>query len=62
MAVGMVATIFLFAGCTVLLRERAVRFFERTAVARERIGRTLEVASAGMLIIFGLWLFATRAV
>src|SRR6266571_1170372 len=36
MAAGMVVTIFLFAGSTILLRERALHFFERTAAARER--------------------------
>ena len=61
MAVGMIATI-LFVGCTILLRERALRFFERTALARERIGRALETRSALLIIAFGIWLLATRAV
>jgi len=61
MAIGMIATIFIFVGCTMLLRERALRFFERTASARERIGRALEIMSALMIVTFGLWLFATRA-
>src|SRR6266487_516913 len=54
-------SIFIFVGCTMLLRERALRFFERTASARERIGRALEIMSALMIVTFGLWLFATRA-
>jgi nickel/cobalt transporter (NicO) family protein len=61
MAVGMIATIFLFVGCTILLRERALRFFERTAVARENIGRALETLSALLIIALGIWLLATRA-
>ncbi len=61
MAMCMVATIFIFVGCTMLLRERALQFFERTASAREHIGRALEIMSALMIVVFGLWLFATRA-
>jgi nickel/cobalt exporter len=61
MAIGMIATIFIFVGCTMLLRERALQFFERTASARERISRALEIVSALMIVAFGLWLFATRA-
>jgi ABC-type nickel/cobalt efflux system permease component RcnA len=38
-----------------------LQFFERTTFARERIGRTLEIVSALMIVAFGLWLFATRA-
>ena len=62
MAFGMIATIFLFVGCTIVLRERALHFFERTELARERIGRAMETASALLIVTFGLWLFATRAV
>ena len=61
MAIGMIATIFIFVGCTMLLRERALQFFERTAPAREHVGRALEIMSALMIVAFGLWLFATRA-
>ncbi len=61
MAIGMIATILIFVGCTIVLRERALQFFERTTFARERIGRTLETVSALMIVAFGLWLFATRA-
>src|SRR5919109_1149637 len=61
MAFGMIATIFLFVGCAILLRERALRFFERTERAREQIGRAMETASALLIVSFGLWLFATRA-
>ena len=61
MAIGMIATILIFVGCTMLLRERALRFFERTASAREHIGRALEIMSALMIVAFGVWLFATRA-
>ncbi len=46
MAIGMIATICIFVGCTMLLRERALQFFERTAPAREHVGRALEIMSA----------------
>jgi nickel/cobalt transporter (NicO) family protein len=62
MAIGMITAIFLFVGSTIVLRERAFGFFARTALARERIGRGLETLSALLIISFGLWLFATRAV
>jgi nickel/cobalt exporter len=61
MAIGMIATIFMFVACTMVLRERVLEFFERTASGREHIGRALEIASALMIVAFGLWLFATRA-
>jgi nickel/cobalt transporter (NicO) family protein len=61
MAMGMIATIFIFVGCTMILRERALRFFERTALLRERVGRSLEIISSLVIVAFGLWLFATRA-
>ena len=61
MAIGMIATILIFVGCTMLLRERALQFFERTAPAREHVGRALEIMSALMIVAFGVWLFATRA-
>jgi len=62
MALGMIATIFLFVGCTIALRERALHFFEQTATTREKIGRALEVTSALMIVAFGVWLFINRAV
>ena len=62
MAVGMIATILVFVGCTIVLRERALRFLMRTGPWRERVGRVLESASAFAVIAFGVWLFATRAV
>jgi hypothetical protein len=61
MAIGMIATILLFVGCTIVLRERALHFLVRTGPWRERIGRALESASAVAVIAFGVWLFATRA-
>ncbi len=60
MAVGMVATILLFAGGAILLREQVLRFLAHSARTRERLGRALEVASAAAVIAFGLWLFASR--
>jgi nickel/cobalt transporter (NicO) family protein len=62
MAIGMITTIFLFVGFAILLRERALHFFERTALPRGRIGRALETSSALLIISFGLWLFGTRVV
>jgi nickel/cobalt transporter (NicO) family protein len=61
MAIGMIATILIFVGSTMILRERALRFFERTALLRERVGRALEITSSLMIVVFGLWLFAPRA-
>jgi nickel/cobalt transporter (NicO) family protein len=61
MAFGMIVTIFLFVGGAIMLRERASRFFERTETARRRFGQALEIASAVLIIVFGFWLFATRA-
>lgn len=61
LALGMIATIFLFVGCTIMLRERTLRFLAHSAPTRERLGRMLEAASAAAVIAFGLWLFAARA-
>jgi ABC-type nickel/cobalt efflux system permease component RcnA len=62
MALGMIATIFLFVGFTILVRERTLRVLQRTAWLGERLARALEILSAVLIIFFGLWLFATRAV
>ena len=56
MALGMVATIAIFATAAVFLRHRLMRFLERTAGIRERTGQTLEFVSAAAIIGFGLWL------
>jgi ABC-type nickel/cobalt efflux system permease component RcnA len=61
MAAGMIATIFILVACTIILRERGLRLLDRTAAVRERIGSALEMASALMIVAFGVWLFATRA-
>ena len=62
MALGMIATILLFVGSTILLRERMFGFLVRTAATRERLGRALEAGGAIAVIAFGLWLFANRSV
>jgi nickel/cobalt transporter (NicO) family protein len=61
MALGMMATILLFVICTILLRERALRFLVRTATTREWLGRVLEGGSAVAVIAFGVWLFANQS-
>ena len=62
MALGMIATILLFVGGAILLRERALSFLARTAQTRERLGRLLEAGGAVAVIAFGLWMFANRSV
>jgi len=62
MAMGMIATILLFVAGAILLRERALSFLVRTEHARQRLGRILEATSAVAVILFGLWLFANRAI
>ena len=62
MAAGMIVTIVFFAGCAIFLRERTARFFESSAAVRTRVGKILETASAVLIILFGAWLLATRAV
>ena len=59
MALGMIGTLALLVLCTIVLRERAVEFFDRTAFARERLVRALEISSACLIIAFGVWLLAT---
>lgn len=60
MAVGMIATIAIFALGAVVLHDRFIGLMERTERHRHRIGRGLEIASAVMIIFFGVWLLATR--
>ena len=60
MALGMVATIASFAIASVLLRRYLLVWLEKTEVARERIGRMLEIVSAAAVVAFGLWLFVMR--
>lgn len=62
MAAGMIVTILIFAAGTILVRERVLTFLTRSASARIRLGRALEVTSAAAVVAFGLWLLATRAV
>jgi nickel/cobalt transporter (NicO) family protein len=60
MALGMVATIALFAIATVLLRQRILHLMERTTDIRERAEQTLEFISAAAITGFGLWLLTSR--
>ena len=60
MAVGMIATIAIFALGAVVLHDRFIGLMERTKRHRHRIGRGLEIASAVAIIFFGVWLLATR--
>jgi nickel/cobalt transporter (NicO) family protein len=60
MAIGMIATIALFALAAVLLHNRIVTLLERTARMRNQAGRALEAASAIAIIVFGAWMLATR--
>jgi ABC-type nickel/cobalt efflux system permease component RcnA len=61
-AMGMIATILVFVGSTILLRERMLHFLTRTAAKRVWLGRVLEGGGALAVIVFGLWLFANRSV
>jgi ABC-type nickel/cobalt efflux system permease component RcnA len=61
MTLGMIATILLFVGAAILVRERALGFLARTAQKRERLGRLLEAGGAAAVIAFGLWMFANRS-
>ena len=60
MAVGMIATIAIFALAAVLLHDRFMMLLQRTDRFHQWIGRGLEFASAIMIIFFGVWLLATR--
>jgi nickel/cobalt exporter len=60
MAVGMIATIAIFALGAVVLHDRFIGLMERTERHRHRIGRGLEIASTVTIIFFGVWLLATR--
>jgi ABC-type nickel/cobalt efflux system permease component RcnA len=60
MALGMVATIAIFATATVFLRHRILHFLESTIGIRERTGQALEFVSATAIIGFGLWLLTGR--
>jgi nickel/cobalt transporter (NicO) family protein len=60
MAVGMIATIAIFALGAVLLHDRLAMLMERTDRFSRWIGRGLEFASAIAIIFFGVWLLATR--
>lgn len=62
MAFGMIATIILFVGTTILLRERMFTLLARTDVMRDRIGRVLEAGGALAVIAFGVWMFVNRSV
>lgn len=56
MATGMVVTIAAVAVIATLSRERLLGFFARTERLRAVLGRVLEVGSAVLVVLFGLWL------
>jgi tripartite-type tricarboxylate transporter receptor subunit TctC len=58
--IGMTVTIALFALAAVLLRDGLMTLMERTDSLRLKLGRGLEVASAGAIIVFGGWLLINR--
>ena len=60
MALGMVATIAAFAIGSLLVRRYLLRWLDKTEVARERIGRVLEIFSAAAVVAFGIWLLVMR--
>jgi hypothetical protein len=50
----------LFALAAVLLRDGLMALMEHTDNLRHKLGRGLEAASAGAIIIFGAWLLVNR--
>jgi nickel/cobalt exporter len=60
MAAGMIATVAAFALAAILLRERFFAFLVRSAVWRERLGRTAEALSGAAIISSGVWLMISR--
>jgi len=60
MAVGMLTAIALFAIAAVMFRGPLLSILERTAVARERLGRMLELGSAFAVIGLGIWMIVSR--
>ncbi|MEM7191366.1 MAG: hypothetical protein AAF405_00615 [Pseudomonadota bacterium] len=61
MATGMVITIAAIAVVAALSRTQVLSFFSRTEGARRRIGRTLEVGSSVLVLLFGLWLIVSAS-
>lgn len=55
MATGMVVTIAAVAVIATLSRERLLRFFARTEGLRATVGRVLEIGSAILVLLFGVW-------
>jgi nickel/cobalt exporter len=60
MAAGMIATVAAFALAAILLRERFFALLVRSAVWRERLGRTTEALSGAAIIGSGVWLMISR--
>lgn len=56
MAAGMVVTIASVAVIATLSRERLLSMLSRTAKLRAVLGRTLEVGSALLVVLLGLWM------
>lgn len=55
MATGMVVTIAAVAVIAMLSRERLLGFFARTEGLRATLGRVLEIGSAILVLLFGVW-------
>jgi len=55
MATGMVVTIAAVAVIATLSRERLLGFFARTEGLRATVGRVLEIGSAILVLLFGVW-------
>lgn len=63
MAAGMVVTIAAVAVTATLSRGRLMAFFARTEGMRERLGHGLEIGSAVLVLLFGVWLiFQAQAI
>lgn len=53
-AAGMIITVAAFPIAAVLFRSRLLAVLERTGAVRDRLGRVLEVVSAGAVLLLGL--------
>ncbi len=53
-AAGMIVAVATFPIATILFRTRLLRLIERTGAVRHRLGRALEVLSAGAIVLLGL--------
>ncbi|MFM9860694.1 sulfite exporter TauE/SafE family protein [Pseudoxanthobacter sp. M-2] len=60
-AAGMIVTVAAFPIAAILFRTRLLRLIERTGAVRHRLGRALEVLSAGAIVLLGLVPVAGRS-